>query len=101
MTISVIQPTFFVNLNSPTEVKYQIEDILDVSDWRMITVQNWQFGCPAPGENEILYQFSKTRGCIVKTPIERNGPTAIKRPPVLKNEPATPAKRSTPDEIKF
>lgn len=100
MTISVIQPTFFVNLNSPTEVKYQIEDILDVSNWRIMTVQSWQFGCPAPKENEILYQYTDNRGCYLELS-NVNEATAVKLPPILKNEPATPAKRSTPDEIKF
>ena len=103
MTITVIQPSFYINLKNPTEVKYQVEDNLDVSDsdWRIMTVQSWQFGCPAPKENEILYQYTDNRGCYLELSKITNEATAVKLPPILKNEPATPAKRSTPDEIKF
>ena len=92
MTITVNQPTFFINLKNPTEVVYQVEE--NAKDWRSMTVQRWRLECPPPTADQILYRYTQSRGCFYTIPAA--GPTASKHPP-RKSEPATPAKKAKKD----
>jgi hypothetical protein len=92
MTITVDQPSFFINLKNPTEVAYQVEE--NAKDWRGMIVQSWMPECPAPTADQILYRYTQSRGCFHT--IDAPGPTASKHPP-RKSEPATPAKKAKKD----
>lgn len=97
MIIPVSQPFFYINRNNPQEVKYQPQDApeTEITQWRAMIVENYQYGCRPPQEGEILYQFSEDRGCYLK--IEREvGSVEVQQPPHFK-KPDLPAQRSSPD----
>jgi hypothetical protein len=71
MTITVNQPSFFINLKNPTEVAYQVEE--NAKDWRGMIVQSWRPECPAPAADQILYRYTQSRGCFHT--IDAPGPT--------------------------
>jgi len=56
--VNVKQPTFFINLDNPTEVSYEPME----GNWKTITVQTYLYGFPEIKDDEILYIYKDYKG---------------------------------------